>query len=218
LPRSPDRAGGASFAPRRFNPPMTRSLIILATAVATLAGTPGLLAAENDAIKEKVEVCFACHGEGGISQTPEVPSIAAQPSYFVQWQLVFFRSGSLKSELMGPIAGELSNDDLRSIGTFVEALPPPAPPTEPDAEPALTQAGAKLAVERHCNVCHAATFAGQEAAARLAGQREEVLLKALHDYKSGRRTGTGVAAMPEIAYGLGEDEMKALAHYLARLP
>jgi hypothetical protein len=53
--------------------------------------------------------------------------------------------------------------------------------------------------------------------AGLAGQREEVLLKALRDYKTGARTGTGIAAMPEIAYQLGEGEMAALAHYLARL-
>jgi cytochrome c553 len=197
---------------------MMRGAAYLIATLIVLATAPTPRAAEADNAATKLETCFACHGEGGVSQNENVPSIAAEPSYFTQWQLVFYRNGSLKSELMTPVAAELSNDDLRSIGAAVEALPPPKPPTTPDERPELTKLGAQLAVERHCNNCHAANFAGQQAAARLAGQREEVLLKALHDYKAGTRTGTGVAAMPEIAYALSEDEMQALAHYLARLP
>jgi cytochrome c553 len=189
----------------------------MACLIALLLATAAWPAEAEDA-KAKLETCFACHGEGGVSQVEDVPSIAAQPSYFTQWQLVFYRNGNLKSELMTPIAAELSNDDLRSIGAAVEALQPPKPPATPDDRPEISKLGAQLAVERHCNNCHAANFAGQQAAARLAGQREEILLKALHDYKTGKRTGTGVAAMPEIAYSLSEDEMQALAHYLARLP
>ncbi|HEV2548603.1 MAG TPA: c-type cytochrome [Stellaceae bacterium] len=197
---------------------MSRPRILLSAAVLFFAALRVAPAAEPDAIKAKIETCFACHGEGGVSQAPDVPSIAGQPSYFTQWQLVFFRNGSLKSELMEPVARELSNDDLRELGAYFQSLPPPPPSAEPDNAPDLTKAGAKLAVERHCNICHAEGFVGQEAAARLAGQREEVLLKALQDYKAGRRTGTGVAAMPEITFGLSEEEMAALAHYLARVP
>jgi cytochrome c553 len=197
---------------------MMRATVYLIGAMATFAVATTAQAADADASNAKLETCFACHGEGGVSQTADVPSIAAQPSYFTQWQLVFFRSGSLKSELMAPVAAELSNDDIRSVGALVAALPPPKPPAQPDDRPDLTKTGTTLAVERHCNNCHAANFAGQQAAARLAGQREEVLLKALRDYKAGKRTGTGVAAMPEIAFSLSEDEMQALAHYLARLP
>ncbi len=91
---------------------------------------------------------------------------------------------------------------------------PPQPPAQADDQPELT----KLAVECHCNVHHGENFAGHKAAARLAGQREEVLLKAPRDDKAGMRMGTGVAAMPEIAFSLSEDEMKAVSHYLARQP
>jgi cytochrome c553 len=192
-----------------------RGIICLLGAVATLALAD---APEAAGAKANLETCFACHGEGGVSQVENVPSIAAEPSYFTQWQLVFYRGGSLKSELMTPVAAELSNDDIRSIGDAVAALSPPKPPAAPDDRPELTTLGAQLVVERHCNNCHAENLAGQQAAARLAGQREEVLLKALHDYKVGKRTGTGVAAMPEVAYSLSEEQMQALAHYLARLP
>jgi cytochrome c553 len=43
------------------------------------------------------------------------------------------------------------------------------------------------------------------------------ITKALRDYKSGLRSGGGVAAMAEGAYPLSDDEIAALAHYLARL-
>jgi cytochrome c553 len=39
----------------------------------------------------------------------------------------------------------------------------------------------------------------------------------LHDYKSGARSGSGVAAMADVAYSLSEEEITALAHYLAHL-
>ena len=53
--------------------------------------------------------------------------------------------------------------------------------------------------------------------ARIAGQREEYLVKALHDYKSGTRAGGGQAAMADVAYPLSAEEITALAHYLAHL-
>jgi cytochrome c553 len=42
-------------------------------------------------------------------------------------------------------------------------------------------------------------------------------LKALHDYKSGQRSGGGQAAMADVAYPLSEEEIEALVHYLAHL-
>ena len=60
-------------------------------------------------------------------------------------------------------------------------------------------------------------FAGTKAVARLTGQREEYLVKALHDYKSGARSGGAGAAMSDVAYPLSDEEIAALAHYLAHL-
>jgi cytochrome c553 len=42
-------------------------------------------------------------------------------------------------------------------------------------------------------------------------------VKALRDYKSGVRSGGGQAAMADVAYPLHEEEITALAHYLAHL-
>jgi cytochrome c553 len=166
--------------------------------------------------KEKAELCIGCHGEGGISQTQNIPSLAGQPDQFIQWQLVFFRSGTRKNDQMQPIVEGLSNDDVRNLGAYFASLPPPKNP-KPDDQPDLSKAGAQAAVGRRCASCHTDTFAGTKATARVAGQREEYLLKALHDYKSGVRAGGGMAAMADVAYPLSEEEITALAHYLAHL-
>ena len=173
-------------------------------------------AADIAAGKEKAGMCVACHGENGISQTENIPSLAGQPDQFIQWQLVFFRSGTRKNEQMQPIVEQLSNDDIRNLGAWFASLDPPK--SAADDNPDLSQKGAQAAVGRRCASCHTDTYAGTKAVARVAGQREEYLLKALHDYKSGVRSGGGMAAMAEVAFPLSEEEITALAHYLAHLP
>jgi cytochrome c553 len=163
--------------------------------------------------KELAEGCAGCHGSGGVSETPFTPSLAGQPDYYTQWQLVFFRSGARKGEVMGPIAEALSNEDIRNLGVYYSSLPAALPPAAPSPD-GLAQ-GAKLAAEHRCRSCHGDDFAGSGPAARLAGQREDVLLKALHDYKSGLRVAPGVASMADVVYDLSDADMRALAHYMA---
>lgn len=91
---------------------------------ATLLFVPAQ-AADNAAIKEKAAVCSGCHGENGISQTENIPSLAGQPDQFLQWQLVFFRAGSRKNEQMQPIVEEITNEDIRNLGAYFSSLPPP---------------------------------------------------------------------------------------------
>jgi cytochrome c553 len=183
-----------------------------AVALSVLAVSPAD-AADVAAGKEKAELCVACHGEAGISQTENIPSLAAQQDQFIQWQLVFFRSGARKNEQMQPIVEQLSNDDIRNLGAYFASLAPPKPVADDDPE--LSKLGAQAAAGRRCASCHLDTYAGDKAAARIAGQREEYLLKALHDYKSGVRSGGGGAAMADVAYPLHDEEITALAHYLA---
>ena len=193
-----------------------RPLSLLVALCGTVLSAIPAPAADISAGKEKAEMCVACHGENGISQTENIPSLAGQPDQFVQWQLVFFRSGTRKNEQMQPIVEQLSNDDIRNLGAYFASLD--APKSGADDNPDLSQKGAQAAVGRRCASCHSDSYAGTKAVARVAGQREDYLLKALHDYKSGVRSGGGMAAMAEVAFPLSEEEITALAHYLAHLP
>ena len=192
-----------------------RALCGLALGLSALASVP-VRAADLAAGKEKAELCAGCHGEGGISQTENIPSLAGQPDQFIQWQLVFFRAGTRKNEQMQPIVEQVNNEDIRNLGAYFASLAPPKA-SKPDDNPDLSAKGAQAAAGRRCASCHTDTFAGTKAVARIAGQREEYLLKALRDYKSGVRSGGGMAAMADVAYPLSEEEITALAHYLAHL-
>jgi cytochrome c553 len=185
---------------------------ISVVAFAALAFVPAS-AADNAAIKEKAAVCSGCHGENGISQTENIPSLAGQPDQFIQWQLVFFRAGSRKNDQMQPIAEEITNEDIRNFGAYFAQMTSPKGPD--DGDPDLSKKGAQVAVGRRCASCHTDSFAGTKAVARLAGQREEYLVKALRDYKSSQRVGGGGAAMADVAYHMSDEEITAVSHYLA---
>lgn len=172
-------------------------------------------AADVAAGKQKAEMCVACHGEGGISQIENTPSLAGQGDQFIQWQLVFFRAGTRKNEQMRPIVEQLNNDDIRNLGAYFASLTPPK--AKADDNPDMSAKGAQAAAGRRCASCHTDNYSGTKAIPRIAGQRQEYLVKALHDYKSGVRSGGGMAAMANVAYSLSEEEIEALAHYLAHL-
>src|SRR5580698_2897950 len=201
-------------------PMMRRRSVALALLVLTIwlseAPIVRAHAADIAAGKEKAELCAGCHGDNGISQTENVPSLAGQLDQFIQWQLVFFRAGTRKNEQMQPVVEQLNNDDIRNLGAYFASLTPPKA-AKPDDNPDLSKKGAQAAAGRRCASCHTDSFTGTKAVARIAGQREEYLIKALHDYKSGVRAGGAMAAMADVAYPLSEEEITALAHYLAHL-
>jgi len=190
---------------------VSRTLFTLALALVV----PPAHAADVAAGKEKAELCAGCHGDNGISQMDNIPSLAGQQDQFIQWQLVYFRAGSRKNEQMQPIVEQINNEDIRNLGAYFASLTPPKGPK--DDKPDLSEKGKQAAAGRRCASCHTDSYAGTKAVARIAGQREDYLLKALHDYKSGLRSGGGQAAMADVAYPLSEEEIEALAHYLAHL-
>jgi cytochrome c553 len=183
-----------------------------------LAAAPVALAAGDVAAgRERAQVCAGCHGEQGVSSTEGVPSLAGQTDSFLQWQLVFFRSERRQNPIMTPLAADLSDEEVRNLGAYFASLPKPGRAEEAKADPTLQARGREVAAEHRCANCHMDDFHGKQAAANIANQREDYLAKALTDYRSATRPSTGLAAMTEAASSLSDDDIKALAHYLATL-
>src|SRR5580765_2825013 len=82
----------------------------------------------GETVAERAVPCLACHGESGQSETPEVPSLGAQPSPYLVIQLYMFREKLRPVELMVEMAKDLSNDDLQKFADFIARLPAPKPP------------------------------------------------------------------------------------------
>jgi len=172
-----------------------------------------LAPARAASLDERVQVCQACHGPEGTSSLPDTPSIGGQPSFFVVAQLFLFREGRRNGPAMIEAAKGLTNDDLRALAAYVSKLPPPAPPSDP-VDAARFERGRALVRQQPCGVCHNPDFSGREQMPRLAHQREDYLLRAMRELKSGTRIGYA-GAMAEELVRLTDDDLVALAHYLS---
>ena len=78
-------------------------------------------------------------------------------------------------------------------------------------------AGRTLAEQNRCNFCHTANYHGERNVPRLAGQREDYLVKALREYKSNSRRGYD-ASMADVLYQVSDEQILDLAYFLARRP
>ena len=186
-----------------------RAAIVATFFIAAVAGSP----THADDIKDKVEVCKGCHGDNFVSQTENIPSLSGQLDQYIQWQLVYFRSGARKNEQMQPVVEGMTNEDVRNLGAYFAGLPPFK--ATPDDTADLSAKGKQAAAGRRCASCHGDSFAGTKAVPLLAGQREDYLTKTLHDYKSSARNGGPQGVMSDVAFPLSDEEIQALAHYLA---
>ena len=189
-----------------------RNLLAACAAALCLAAAPAR-AADIEAGRGLAEACQSCHGENGVSEMPNIPSLAGQQDRFLQWQLVFFRSGRRANEIMGPIAKGLSDEDVRNVGAYFASLPKGGVRTG-DADPVLRERGKQVAEQHRCAACHGDDFAGKQAAPAIVHQPREYLAKALGDYRGSARPSVGVAAMTEAASSLDDADIEALSHFL----
>ena len=190
----------------RSAPLPTLLVALLANFLSTTVGA--------QSIDERWPACLACHGENGQSQVPEVPSLGGQLAPYALIQLVMFRDKLRLTEPMNEMTKGLSDDDLRKAADLIAKLPPPAPAADaPDA--ARMEKARALAAQSRCNFCHQANFEGAQNVPRLAGQREDYLLKALRGYKDNSRRGYD-AAMAEVVYPLNDADLVELAYFLSR--
>ncbi len=66
---------------------------------------------------------MTCHGKDGIGKSPLFPNLAGQKSIYMIEQLTKFRDGRRPSEVMNITANNLTDDDIRAISGYYEALP-----------------------------------------------------------------------------------------------
>jgi cytochrome c553 len=164
---------------------------------------------------ERLAVCAECHGANGNSRKAGVPSIAGQPKVFLENYLVLTREGLRGSEAMQKLLHGVPDREIVVLAAHFSSLPM-VPEDGDAADAALSERGRDVAAANHCANCHRPDFHGQEQMPRLAGQREDFLIEAMLAYRQNRRPG-GDTIMAASLYGIPETDLRALAHYLARL-
>jgi len=170
-------------------------------------------AADAEAGKRKAEACGACHGVDGNSANADFPSLAAQPPLYVLYQLLNFRDGRRKSDVMAPFAAKLTDDDMKDIAAYFAVQ---APKPAQRADDAITAAGRSVEARNHCGSCHKADFSGQKHIPRLAGQHREYLVKSLRGFRGNTRADLD-GMMSESAQPLTDKDIDDVAAWLSRL-
>ena len=93
-------------------------------ALPVLAQTPPPKA-DLAAGKTRVEaVCAACHGANGVSVADNIPNLAGQRVPYLETQLRALKSGVRKNAVMGPMAAQLSSDDIVNVAAYFGSLQP----------------------------------------------------------------------------------------------
>jgi cytochrome c553 len=164
-------------------------------------------------------VCAACHGANGIGTAPANPNLAGQGAGYIAAQLAAFKSGVRPSPVMQGMAAGLAPEDMLAVGAYYESQRPAEGVARDKAlaqrGQQIWRSGLKKAGVPACAGCHGPAGAGVPVQyPRLAGQNPELLLGWLKAYANGSRPH---AVMGPIASKLADNDMKAVAEYIAGL-
>ena len=91
--------------------------LILAT---LLAASLPVAAASGDADvgKKKSAPCAACHGQNGVSPSPEFPNLAGQYADYLQAALTHYKNGKRRNPIMQAQVANLTNKDVMDLAAF----------------------------------------------------------------------------------------------------
>ena len=93
-------------------------------AAAMLAFVPIAHGADVAAGQAKAkEVCQACHGLDGNSQTPDYPRLAGQYPDYLAKALRDYKGGSRKNPIMAGFAGALTAKDIENLAAYYASQP-----------------------------------------------------------------------------------------------
>lgn len=180
------------------------------------------VAGDAAAGQQKVGTCAACHGPDGNSANPIWPKLAEQHADYLVKQLMDFKSGARKDPTMTGMAATLSDQDVVNVAAYFSSQTRSI--GSADAEKAafgkkIFQGGIKAKGVAACMACHGPAGAGNGPAnfPSLQGQQKAYVVKALKDFRSGARSNDLNGMMRDVAAGMSESDMEAVAEYIVGL-
>lgn len=178
----------------------------------TVQGDPPALKAAVEAGRKATFFCANCHGEDGLSKTPDVPNLAGQnPAYLLE-QVRKFASGERKDPFMQGLIKVLKDEERVQAALYYATAPAAPAPADAAQVPRGKELFAKLCVR-----CHGEQARGNEFYPRLAGQKLPYLRSSITRYRD--NTGIRNNQLMSIATApLKNDDITALANYLTQLP
>ena len=199
---------------------MSRIRFLVAACFAVFA-----VAVQADDMDAMIEDCNGCHGDDGVSQWDDVPSIAGLPQFSHADALYLYRDGerpcvdsdyrqgdtSKAATNMCDVVADMDDDAIEAIADHYAALPWVAAEQDFDAD--LAAAGQAIH-ESECDRCHSDAGANpDDEASILAGQWMGYMRASFEQYASGERWQD--EKMAEKMEDLSDDDVEALLHYYA---
>jgi sulfide dehydrogenase cytochrome subunit len=189
--------------------------------------TLGLFASVSLAgdLESAIENCNGCHGDDGVSQWNDVPTIAGIPEFVHSDALYIFRDEarpcteieykqgdtSRPATSMCAVTADLSDDMIDELAAHYAAMD--FVPAKQDFDAALAEAG-KAIHDAECDRCHSEGGSNPEdEASILSGQHMGYLEETFAEYRAGEREQP--KKMEEKLSALSDDDVKALVHYYA---
>jgi len=200
---------------------------VIVRRLSTLVGIGILLAAPvsiraQNAAPAAVAVCMPCHGPDApppAPGAPPIPKLDGQHAEYLVKQLREFKAGERQNPLMVPILKNLSKRQFPAVAAHFAGQPAVRRPVE-NAQ--LAERGRALYEEGNaangvpaCIGCHLTDAVGTTRYPRLAGQRPAYIVQQLTNFKNGVRTNDRAHVMRSIAAKLSDDDMRAVAEYVA---
>jgi cytochrome c553 len=160
--------------------------------------------------------CKKCHGDTGISDDDDYPSIAGQPAAYAFKQLVDYRTRVRDERTMRKAVRKLGVQEMADLAAFYARQRPEARQGGV-AVPGLVSRGDPARLLLPCGSCHGKKGEGYgfESPA-LAGQKGLHLREVLGAFQSGDRINDHFQRMRYVASKLSGQEIEQLArHYSA---
>ncbi len=174
-------------------------------------------------ISALVQTCKSCHVQAdGSTSRPAVPHIAGQSATYLETELSAFRSrtrmGSESKTMWGMIPRTMDDSTIHLLAQYFSQQE--WSPADSGEQKALILAGKKIFENGKgdsvpaCLSCHGNNAEGIEGnGPRLAGQNLEYVLNQFKNFRLNDRQEA--VAMPDIVKSLSDDDLRALASYIA---
>ncbi len=179
----------------------------------------GSLFADGDNARG-LPACVSCHGAAGNSTISVNPKLAAQHEGYLYKQLVNFTTADRNQAVMTTYAKMLSDEEKHNIAAYLatQQQKPGAAKNKDTVElgKKIYRGGIAEKNVPACASCHGAAGAGIPVQyPRIGGQHQDYTVAQLGLFKSGARKNS--AQMTTIAKRMSDEEMKAVADYVAGL-
>ena len=179
-------------------------------------------AANVEAGKTKSGLCAGCHGPDGNSFAATWPKLAGQHASYLVKQLKEYKAGIRVDPTMQGMAATLDDQGVEDVAAyFASQTPKPVDfdKTKAALGESIYRGGITQAAIPACMACHGPDGGGNAPAKypSLKSQHADYTVAQLRKFKDGSRSNDAGKMMRNIAKRMTEDEMSAVAAYIASL-